>query len=91
MMNGSCLIDLVYVTLKTDENILNMMGQFCEDNVDADVIDGVVTYITRVYCRIRGKDFAHKVMSTNTHSLKQSRRPTLMAASNPKYIKQKSK
>ena len=39
---------------------------------------------------MRGKDFARKMMSTNTHSLKQSRRPTLVAAYNPAIYKEKS-
>ena len=59
--------------------------------MDVDVISSVVTYITRAYCRMRGKDFARKVMSTNTHSLKQSRRPTLAAVSNPALYKAKRK
>ena len=83
MMNGACLIDLVYVTLNHDENLLQMMGQFCEDKVGNEVLAAVTKYITRAYCRMRGKDFSRKLMSRDTHSLKQTRRPTLAAVSNP--------
>ena len=88
-MNGSSIIELVYIVLNQDENVTTVIAGFCEENVELDVIAAITTYITRAFCRMRGKDFARKLMSTNTHSLKQSRRPTLAAASNPTIYKAK--
>ena len=88
-MNGSYLIELVYVTMNEEDNVLGIMAQFCEDNVEAEVLAAVVKYITRAYCRMRGKDFARKLMPTGTYSLKQTRRPTLAASSNPAMYKAK--
>ena len=45
-MNGSCLIELVYVSLNADDNAFNKVAEFCEKNVHVDVISSVVTYIT---------------------------------------------
>jgi ribosomal protein L12E/L44/L45/RPP1/RPP2 len=83
VMNGSCLIQIVYENLNTEDSVLEVIEKFCEENIDPDVIAKVTKYITRTYCRMRGKDFARKLMSKDTNSLKQSRRPTLAAVSNP--------
>ena len=83
VMNGSCLIQIVYLNLNTEDGVLDVIENFCEENIDPDVCSKVVKYITRTYCRMRGKDFARKLMSRDTNSLKQSRRPTLAAISNP--------
>ena len=82
-MNGSCLIALVYEILNTEDCVLNMIAKFCEDNISSEIIHAVTKYITRAYCRMRGKDFARKLMSRDTKSLKQTRRPTLAAVSDP--------
>ena len=89
VMNGSYLIELVYVTMNEEDNVLGIIAQLCEDSVEAEVLAAVMKYITQVYFRMRGKDFARNLMSTDTHSLKQTRRPTLAAASNPIMYKAK--
>ena len=45
MMNGSGIIQLVYDSLNEDDHVSTMIAEFCEDNVDADVIAAVVAYI----------------------------------------------
>ena len=69
MMNGSCLIEMVYGALNEEDLVFDAIAKFCEDNVGVEVISSVVKYITRTYCRMRGKDFARKIMSKNTKSL----------------------
>ena len=91
MMNGSCITELVYITLKEDDNVFITIANFCKENVDAEVITAVVTYIIRAYYRMRCKDFARKLMSTNIQQLKQSRRPTLACVSNLATHKAKRK
>ena len=91
VMNGSCLIDLVYSNLNTEDCVLNEVGKFLEVNVDEQIVAAVTNYLTRAYCRMRGKDFARKLMSKDGQSLKQTRRPTLAAASNPAMYKAKNK
>ena len=91
VMNGSSLIELVYVALNEDKNVFNLTAKFCEGNVNIEVISTVVAYLTRTYCRMRGKDFARKIMSKDTKSLQQTRRPTLAAASNPAIYKAKKR
>ena len=89
VMNGSCVIDLVYNTLNTEESVLSMIASFCEIKVSIETVSAVTTYITRAYCRMRGKDFARRLMARDTYSLKQTRRPTLAAMSDPATYKAK--
>ena len=91
MMNGSSLIDVVYEGFNTQECVLNIVSDFCESNINSDIIQTVTKYITRSYCRMRGKDFVRKLMSRDTHSLKQRREPTLAAVSDPTIHKAKQK
>ena len=89
VMNGSCVINLVYSTLNTEESVLAMVASFCEIKASIETVSAVTTYITRAYCRMRGKDFARRLMARDTHSLKQTRRPTLAAMSDPATYKAK--
>ena len=57
LMNGSCLIDKVYLNLNDDASVVKPVSIFCEDNIGDEVITTVVKYITRYYCRMFGKDF----------------------------------
>ena len=72
MMNGSCLIEMVYGALNKEEMVFDAIAKFCEENVAVEVISSVVKYITHTYCQMRGKDFARKLMSKNTKSLQQT-------------------
>ena len=91
MMNGSSLIDLVYKCLNSDDGLLDNISIFLEDEISSETVQAVTKYITRAYCRMRGKDFARKLMSKDTQSLKQTRRPTLAGVSNPLIHKSKRK
>ena len=83
IMNGSLLIQHVYLHLNADDAVLESIETFCDQNVDPDVTAKVAQYVTQTFCRMRGKDFARKIMSRDTNSLAQSRRPTLAAVANP--------
>ena len=90
-MNGFYIIDLVHEILNTEECVRKIVSNFCEDNIDDEIIGKVTQCITQTYCRMQGKDFICKLMSRETHSLKQTRRSTRTAVSDPVVCSAKRK
>lgn len=60
-----------------------MISSFCEDHANVEVISDITKYITHAYCWMQGKDFACKLMTRDTKSMKQTRCPTLATVFSP--------
>ena len=65
-MIGSDLITNVYTELSNNTFVSAAIMQFTigVDNVQSDLQNKLTLHMTRTYCRMRGKDFARKMMQT---------------------------
>lgn len=69
VMVGSDLISNVYESLSKNKGLRAMISSILvnRDCEDENVLI-ITKYITRTYCRLRGKDFSRKIMSRDTKS-----------------------
>ena len=87
-MIGSDLITNVYTELSNNTFVSAAIMQFTigVDNVQSDLQNKLTLHMTRTYCRMRGKDFARKMMQTGFRekNLGKGIRPTVAIISDPK-------
>lgn len=84
VMNGSGLIDMVFVELASDNNAMKILYQFTGDEYEERDINDALKFISQTYCRMRGKDFCRRLMAIDTNSLSRNRRDTLATLSSSK-------
>lgn len=89
VMNGSGLIDMVFVQLASDDNALKILYQFIGDEYNEPsenehTVKEALQFISQTYCRMRGKDFCRRLMAIDTNSLSRNRRDTLATLSSSK-------
>jgi hypothetical protein len=77
LMIGSGLILKTYKELIECYELQSMIKSFLQREVDTDQIFFATEFIVKTYCRMRGKDFARKMMSCSSKSTKMPRRQKL--------------
>lgn len=84
VMNGSGLINSIFVELASDSNAMKNLFQFVGDEYNVSDVNDALKFISQTYCRMRGKDFCRRLMAIDTKSLSRNRRDTLATLSSSK-------
>lgn len=84
VMNGSGLINSIFVELASDSNAMKLLYEFTSDEYNKREVNEALKFISQTYCRMRGKDFCRRLMAIDTNSLSRNRRDTLATLSSSK-------
>eukprot|EP00978_Attheya_sp_CCMP212_P047091 scaffold421221_cov91-Attheya_sp.AAC.1 len=81
MVYGEALVRRVRSGLESNPTIREIIQSFLPDDTSTETLESVIHYIFRTYSRMRGKDFARKIMSKTKSSLSIGTRHTMAVMS----------
>lgn len=94
-MVGAELIIQLYKALNSQQEFIDSITAFINLNCDIEVescnVESIVKYISKTYCRLRGKDFVRKMMARDTRTTDQTTRQAQKAVSEIKKIEKMKK
>ena len=74
---GNSIVKRVHNKLIKSSELRNGIKHLMNERVDDDVMIDLVSHLVKTYCRMRGKDFCHQLMTTDFSNLGKGIRLTL--------------
>ena len=63
---GSNIVDRIRVTLTNEESVIDLLAAFVPPDVPHQQLIEVTDFVMKIYARMRGKDFAMKLLKKTT-------------------------
>ena len=81
---GTNIVEDIRLALKNEPTVVDMLAEFLQPGVSSKCFNEVVDYLLMIYSRMRGKDFAMKLLKKNA-ALKLPVRQIQAVLSDPKH------